>query len=82
MVTKLTIDSVVLSTYSKVLVVTPTRLSLSADFISLGGNSLKAAEIAAALKKTYPALAITPENVLRCRTAGGLADFIKRQGIA
>lgn len=81
MVTKTTIESVVLASYSKVLVISPTRFTLSTDFVNLGGNSLKAAEIAAALKKTYPALVITPEDVLRCRTAGGLSDFIKRQGI-
>ncbi len=66
----------------KLLVISPTRLFPSADFISLGGNSLKAAEIAAAFKETHPTLAITPEDVLRACTPVGLADFIRRQGIA
>ncbi len=82
MTTKMAIDSVVLSIFGKVLGITPSRISSSDDFAKLGGNSFKAAEIAAELKKTHPSLAITPEDVLRCSTAGALVDFIKRQGIS
>jgi acyl carrier protein len=81
MVTKLTVDGVVLSIFSKILEVAPPHISSGDDFASLGGGSFEAMEIAAALRKTYPALAIVPEDVLRARTPAGLADFIKRQGI-
>lgn len=81
MVTKSTVDSVVLSAYGKVLGITPTRFSSSDDFICLGGNSLKSLEVAAELKQAYPALEITAQDVLRCRTASGLTDFIKQQKV-
>lgn len=81
MVTRMTIDSVVLSTYGKVLGIVPEKLPSGETFVNLGGNSLRAAEIAEALKKTYPSLEITPQDVYRCRTASGLIDFIRTQGI-
>jgi len=81
MTTRMTLENIVLNTYSKVLNTTPVILA-SADLRKLGFiNSLLGAEIAAALKQAYPKLAITPQDVLRIGSTTEMVEFIRRQGL-
>ena len=63
--------------WAEVLKVPPERVTLESEFRSLGGTSMQAAEIHAALEDRLGEL-ISHELLTDSETAGELADYIQR----
>jgi acyl-CoA synthetase (AMP-forming)/AMP-acid ligase II/acyl carrier protein len=71
------IQALVCAVWAEVLKVPPERVTLEAGFRSLGGTSMQAAEIHAALEDRLGGL-ISHELLTNSETAGEMADYIQR----